>query len=208
MSCPKLTVLTTLVWIAVIGVSGTNAQSIYLGGLNVIRRANLDGSNLETLLTASDLGGVQEIALDVAGGKMYWTVRGPDTRIQRANLDGSELEVLVSSGLSDLHGIALDVDAGKMYWTDMGSEKIQRADLDGSNVEDTHHDRLGDPVRPCPRPPCRQDVLDQFSRDPPSEPGRNRCGGRLRTGTRVLSDRDRVGQSSGKDVLDGQRRHR
>ena len=28
------------------------------------------------------------------------------------------------------------VASGKMYWTDLGTEKIQRANLDGSNVED------------------------------------------------------------------------
>ena len=33
-------------------------------------------------------------------------------------------------------GIALDVAGGKMYWTDAGSDKIQRANLDGSGVED------------------------------------------------------------------------
>ena len=33
-------------------------------------------------------------------------------------------------------GIALDLGSGKMYWTDRGTDKIQRADLDGSNVED------------------------------------------------------------------------
>ena len=32
-------------------------------------------------------------------------------------------------------GIALDVAAGKMYWTDRGNEWIQRANLDGSEVE-------------------------------------------------------------------------
>ena len=32
-------------------------------------------------------------------------------------------------------GLALDVDAGKLYWTDSGSNKIQRANLDGSRVQ-------------------------------------------------------------------------
>ncbi|NIW77560.1 MAG: hypothetical protein GWN08_20320, partial [Gemmatimonadetes bacterium] len=33
-------------------------------------------------------------------------------------------------------GMELDVAGGKMYWVDLGSGKIQRANLDGSNVED------------------------------------------------------------------------
>ena len=97
-----------------------------------IQRANLDGSNIEDLITG--LSDPRDIALDVAGGKMYWTDSGTD-KIQCANLDGSNIEDLIIQGLSDPWDIALDVVGGKMYWTDSGTEKIQRANLDGSNVE-------------------------------------------------------------------------
>ena len=43
---------------------------------------------------------------------------------------------MVASGLVSPRSIALDVAAGKMYWTDSGERKIQRANLDGSGVED------------------------------------------------------------------------
>ena len=102
-----------------------------------IQRANLDGSNVETLVDAgSELRRPQGIALDVAAGKMYWTDAFTD-KIQRANLDGSNVQDLVTTGLDDPNDIALDVAAGKMYWTDMGEDRvIQRANLDGSNVQD------------------------------------------------------------------------
>ncbi len=78
------------------------------------------------------------LALDLAGGKMYWT-EGVAHRIQRANLDGSDIEALVQLS-HDLNaapiGIALDVAGGKMYWTDRSTGKIQRANLNGSSVED------------------------------------------------------------------------
>ena len=76
----------------------------------------------------------RDIALDVAGGKMYWTERLAG-RIWRANLDGSGAEVFIT-GLVTPHGIALDLASTpkKIYWTD--SNKIQRANLNGSNVED------------------------------------------------------------------------
>ena len=38
-------------------------------------------------------------------------------------------------GGSDPRGIALDVVSGKMYWADKGWERIQCANLDGSNVQ-------------------------------------------------------------------------
>ena len=103
-------------------------------GTEKIQRANLDGSNVEDLITT----GLEEpfgIALDVGRGKMYWTDSGP-AKIQRANLDGSNVEDLITTGLRQPVGIALDVGRGKMYWTDNGTEKIQRANLGGGNIED------------------------------------------------------------------------
>ena len=96
-----------------------------------IQRADLDGSNVEDLLT--DLGVTIGIALDVPGGKMYWTAGGG---IHRANLDGSGVVEDLVEGLLRPWDVALDVGGGKMYWPDTNTDKIQRADLDGSNVED------------------------------------------------------------------------
>ncbi len=101
-------------------------------GTNKIQRADLDGSNVEDLITTG-LNNPFGIALDVGGGKMYWTDYGTN-KIQRADLDGSNVEDLIS-GLSRPYGIALDVGGGKMYWTDSRTSRIQRADLNGSNFE-------------------------------------------------------------------------
>ncbi len=107
-------------------------------GTHKIQRANLDGSNIEDLITTG-LIYPQGIALDLTGKKMYWTDGGTD-KIQRANLDGSNVEDLIATGLTSSptgpEGIALDVSGGKIYWTDFSTGKIQRANLDGSNVED------------------------------------------------------------------------
>ena len=46
------------------------------------------------------------------------------------------MEDLVGSGLDLPGGLALDLRGGKMYWTDRGTAKIQRANLDGSGVEE------------------------------------------------------------------------
>ena len=103
-------------------------------GTDKIQHVNLDGSNVEDLVTRG-LTFPSGVALDVVGGKMYWTDFGTD-KIQQANLDGSNVQDLVTRGLDNPHGIALDVVGGKMYWTDYGTDKIQRANLDGSNIED------------------------------------------------------------------------
>ena len=107
----------------------------------MIQRADLAGQNIEEVLTASD-GYLEEIALDVDRGKIYWTNPGTQT-IQRADLDGQNIETLFNLEGDVLYadwrapriGIALDVDEGKIYWAGSWSGKIQRADLDGQNVE-------------------------------------------------------------------------
>ena len=119
-------------------------------GTGAVQRANLDGSNIETLVTELKAPNTLArivlsgrvvapfgIALDMDGGKIYWMneFRGmlPRAKIQRANLDGSNIETLVTRLISPF-GITLDVDGGKIYWTDANGT-IQRANLDGSNIK-------------------------------------------------------------------------
>ena len=103
-----------------------------------IYRASLDGSNVEPLVTRGVFFG---LALDVAGGQMYWTGVDRDEGegvIYRASLDGSNVEPLVTGEIIPLF-LALDVAGGQIYWTggdpDEGEGVIYRASLDGSNVE-------------------------------------------------------------------------
>ena len=57
-------------------------------GTNKIQRANLDGSNIEDLVTDADgLDEPEDVAVDITGGKVYWVDHGTD-KVQRANLDG------------------------------------------------------------------------------------------------------------------------
>ena len=97
-----------------------------------IQRANLDGSQVEDVVTG--LGGIDGLALDASGGKIYWTERS-DKKIRRANLDGSQVEDVVT-GLDQPIEVALDVSRDKIYWVDYSRGKIQCANLDGSQVED------------------------------------------------------------------------
>lgn len=105
-------------------------KKLYYGdvGTATISRANPDGSDVETLITGVAPWG---LALDIAGGKIYW-VSFSNQRLSRANLDGTNVEVLVTGMTGE--ELALDLESGKVYWS--GSGKIQRANLDGSGVED------------------------------------------------------------------------
>ena len=134
--------------------------------LGWIQRANLDGSNLESLLTTELEINPDRITLDPVVGKIYWTEVDIEAEwegtIRRANFDGSEVETLIT-GLQDPFDLALDLFEHKIYWTDLQGGTIQRADLEGTNVEilitgleapadialDMYLDFIGDPCPNC-----------------------------------------------------------
>ncbi|MDA9774008.1 M12 family metallo-peptidase [Saprospiraceae bacterium] len=74
----------------------TIAEKIYWieqGASNVIKRANFDGSTVETIITLNTFG--TGIELDMINSKVYWS-QG-NTSIRRANLDGSFIEIFSDS---------------------------------------------------------------------------------------------------------------
>jgi len=83
---------------------------------------------LLTLLIAFALLFWSQPAAEAA--KMYWT--DLDRGISRSDLDGKSLDLLLAK-VWWAQNIA--VDAEKIYWTDRLSGKIQRANLDGTNIE-------------------------------------------------------------------------
>src|SRR5467141_278030 len=123
-----------------------------------VMRANLDGSKIETLVDTS-LGDARPgkdakkwcvgIALDIEGGKFYWTQKGPEKagqgRIFRANLEipkgqtpanRQDLEVLYNN-LPEPIDLDLDLANRIMYWTDRGDpprgNTVNRAPMDATN---------------------------------------------------------------------------
>ena len=99
-----------------------------------IKRADLDGANLDLLYEKSDMaGGPVGIALDLVHGKMYW-IDDPDGKIRCANLDGSGITDKAVTGLNGPDFIELDLGAGMMFYTNDGQDRVQRANFDGSGV--------------------------------------------------------------------------
>ena len=121
-----------------------------------VMRSNLDGSNIETLVETgqgdADRPDARNwcvgIAIDVNGGKFYWTQKGNDNagegRIFRAGLEipkgqtpanRRDIEVLFDNLPEP---IDLDLDLGNriMYWTDRGDpprgNTVNRAPMDAA----------------------------------------------------------------------------
>jgi DNA-binding beta-propeller fold protein YncE len=120
-----------------------------------LMRANLDGSNIETLVDASQ-GDPRPgpdatkwcvgVAVDVDGGKVYWTQKGADNagrgRMFRAGIEiptgqtasnRADIEVLYD-GLPEPIDLDLDLNNRVMYWTDRGDpprgNTVNRAPMD------------------------------------------------------------------------------
>jgi DNA-binding beta-propeller fold protein YncE len=125
-----------------------------------VTRADLDGSNVETLVDASQ-GDPRPgpdatkwcvgVAIDVDGGKVYWTQKGPDNagkgRIFRAGIDvptgqsasnRADIEVLYD-GLPEPIDLDLDLDDRVLYWTDRGDpprgNTVNRAPMDSGSLD-------------------------------------------------------------------------
>jgi DNA-binding beta-propeller fold protein YncE len=119
-----------------------------------VMRVNLDGSNIETLVETghgdADRRDARNwcvgIALDVKGGKIYWTQKGSDNagqgRIFRAGMEipkgqtpanRKDIELLFD-GLPEPIDLDLDLANRMMYWTDRGDpprgNTVNRAPMD------------------------------------------------------------------------------
>ena len=99
-------------------------------------RVNTDGTVREPLTTTPFFRG---LAIDHVNARMYWTVSitASTGRILRANLDGTDQQTVIpTSGANFKPGnIALDLAGGKIYWTDAVARFLRRANLDGTNIE-------------------------------------------------------------------------
>jgi 3-hydroxyacyl-CoA dehydrogenase len=126
-----------------------------------VMRANLDGSEIETLVDTSKgdaRPGVDAkkwcvgIAVDHDGGKIYWTQKGGDNagdgRIFRANLEipkgqspanRSDVEVLFED-LAEPIDLDLDLANRLIYWTDRGNapqgNTVSRASMDNGKKQE------------------------------------------------------------------------
>ncbi len=121
-----------------------------------VMRSNLDGSQLETLVETghgeADRHDAKNwcvgMALDVEGGKLYWTQKGNDDagegRIFRANLEipnghtpasRKDIELLFSQ-LPEPIDLDLDLTNRMIYWTDRGDppsgNTVNRAPMDAA----------------------------------------------------------------------------
>ena len=95
-----------------------------------VRRSNLDGSNMVTLVPAGGTYTPKQMRVDPASGKLYWSDR-EGMRVQRSNVNGSSVETLVTTGTTATDrmdesrwcvGMAIDTVGGWFYWSQKGGD--------------------------------------------------------------------------------------
>ncbi|XP_067396575.1 low-density lipoprotein receptor-related protein 5 isoform X4 [Emydura macquarii macquarii] len=112
--------------------------------VRAIRRAYLDGSAAQTLVT-TEINHPDGIAVDWVARNLYWTDTGTD-RIEVTRLNGTSRKILISENLDEPRAIVLNPVMGYMYWTDWGENpKIECAYLDGSERKVLVNTSLGWP---------------------------------------------------------------
>ena len=122
-----------------------------------VMRCDLDGSNVETLVQTGQGDDDRRdetrwcvgVAVDVVGGHVYWTQKGPSDaglgKILRAGIDvpagdspadRSDVEVLFK-GLPEPIDLEVDLAARMVYWTDRGDaprgNTVNRAPMEAPN---------------------------------------------------------------------------
>ena len=93
-----------------------------------IKRANLDGTNVEVLTTEPITA--SSFVVDTANNKLYWT-DSTQGRVHSADLNGENITTIIE--LDDIKDIAVDTEGGKLYFSDTFA--IRRVNRDGTNVE-------------------------------------------------------------------------
>jgi DNA-binding beta-propeller fold protein YncE len=100
-----------------------------------------DATNFAAKTVVPSAGqGSDGIAVDLAGGHIYWTNMGVpadnDGSVMRSDLDGSHVTTIVPTGGTwTPKQLKLEATTQKLYWSDREGMRVMRSDLDGGNVE-------------------------------------------------------------------------
>ena len=130
--------------------NGVVARIIFLDlGAGRVLSANPDGSDLRTLVNEGRKL-PDGLAVDVAGGHLYWTNMGNpkanDGTIFRSDLDGRNMTTIIAPGRTFTpKQLQIDKANGKLYWSDREGMRVMRANLDGSMIETLVDASQGDP---------------------------------------------------------------
>ncbi|PYI24397.1 hypothetical protein BO99DRAFT_455302 [Aspergillus violaceofuscus CBS 115571] len=107
-----------------------------------VHSANVDGSDIRTLIPTGKVHTPKQLTLDEIARKLYFCDR-EGMGVHRCHFDGSDHEILVRTGSAAERGdmtrwcvgVALDVGAGYVYWTQKGPSKGNQGRICRAGIE-------------------------------------------------------------------------
>jgi hypothetical protein len=129
------------------GTGGTTAPApdgvptLYWLDINSNRVMRSQNLGMATAIVARTGTAPDGVAVDVPGGKIYWTNMGSllgtgGGSLQRANLDGTMVETIIPAGTAQTpKQMQLDLTNRHVYFCDREGAKLWRAGMDGAGPE-------------------------------------------------------------------------
>jgi hypothetical protein len=112
-------------------------NTIYWSEGYMLRKANIDGTGVQTLFTTTELIG--GLALDLTNEKLYYITYDANFHVNQCNLDGTDRKMIYEIPMSAIKNFSLSISPTlqKLYWTTRRytETKVMRSNLDGSSVE-------------------------------------------------------------------------
>jgi sugar lactone lactonase YvrE len=123
------------------------AEKLYWTDEGTIKRANLDGSEVETVIstrTKDNPAGddFAYLAASQASRTLYYAIGSPTPQLWSTDFLGGDRQLLATLDTANyVRGMAFDQASKQLYWTSFhgyqaGNGKVRAADADGSNVRD------------------------------------------------------------------------
>lgn len=103
---------------------------------SAILRADIDGSNVQTVVT-NDLFAPRSLTFDDVGQALYWSSDYPWATVHRCDADGEGCVEIASLGFGTdtaINGLTFDGGSSKLYWST--GENLYRMEADGANFEE------------------------------------------------------------------------
>jgi sugar lactone lactonase YvrE len=108
--------------------------------LRVVKRSNLDGSQVETILSTGE--DISYLTASRSLGKLFYAVGSPTPQLWSADFDGQNRQLLATfNGANYVRGLDFDDVSQRLFWTSShgsiaGNGKVRSANANGSGVQD------------------------------------------------------------------------
>ncbi|KAJ8040995.1 Neurotrypsin [Holothuria leucospilota] len=112
----------------------TSYTNSSISRMKVFQHSTDEEEQEEVLIRMSPSDHPRGIALDICNSSIFWTIWSyPNPSIMTASMTGKDARAIITTEIQRPNGIIIDSYARKLYWCEAMLDKIERANLDGTN---------------------------------------------------------------------------